>query len=95
MAVEFEWDAEKANANRRKHGVTFEEAATIFGDAMAAIFSDEAHSIDELREIIVGTSDRHRLLIVSFTEREGRVRIISARRATKRERHDYEERPRR
>lgn len=91
MAIEFEWDAQKAEANRTKHGVSFEEAATVFGDSLAVIFDDEAHSIEEYREIIIGHSDRSRLLLVSFTERSEKIRIISSRRATKRERRDYEE----
>jgi len=90
MSVEFEWDEEKAAANKKKHRVTFEEAATVFADPLAAIFDDEAHSDEEQREIIVGHSDKNRLLLVSFTERAGAIRIISARQATKRERRDYE-----
>jgi uncharacterized DUF497 family protein len=93
MALEFEWDSKKASANRKKHGVTFEEATTVFGDPLAAIFDDEGHSIGELREIIIGHSDQDRLLLVSFMERGETIRIISARCATKRERHDYEENP--
>lgn len=91
MTLEFEWDPDKAETNRRKHGVTFEESLTVFGDPLAAIFDDEAHSIEELREIIIGYSEQNRLLLVSFTERNEKVRIISARRASKRERRDYEE----
>ena len=95
MSLEFEWDADKAASNRKKHGVTFEEAATVFADPLAAIFDDEVHSADERREIIVGHSAKNRLLLVSFTERDTAVRIISAREATKRERKDYEENTRR
>ena len=91
MAMEFEWDARKATTNLTKHGVSFEEAATVFNDPLAAIFDDEAHSIEENREIIIGHSNTNRLLLVSFTERSEQVRIISARRAMKREREDYEE----
>ena len=93
MNLEFEWHADKAASNEKKHGVTFEEAMTVFADPMAAIFDDEEHSEDEPREIIVGHSAKGRILLVSFTERRDAVRIISARRATKRERKDYEERP--
>lgn len=93
MSLEFEWDPRKAAVNRRNHGVTFQEAATVFGDRLASIFTDEAHSIEEPRELIIGCSERKRLLLVSFTDRAGKVRIISARRATKRERQDYEENP--
>ena len=95
MALEFEWDQRKAASNRKKHRVTFEEAVTVFGDPLGAIFEDVTHSEKEHREIIVGHSAERRLLLVSFTEREGRIRIISARRATPRERKDYEENPRR
>jgi uncharacterized DUF497 family protein len=93
MSLNFEWDEDKAASNKRKHRVTFEEAASVFGDLLAAIFDDEAHSAEEQREIIVGHSNKNRLLLVSFTERSGAIRIISARQATKRERQDYEENP--
>jgi uncharacterized DUF497 family protein len=93
MALQFEWDENKARANARKHGVAFEEASSVFADPLAAIFDDEAHSIAELREIMVGHSADGRLLIVSFTERGDAIRIISAREATQRERRDYEEHP--
>jgi uncharacterized DUF497 family protein len=73
--------------------VSFEEAATVFANPLAAIFPDPDHSEQEHREIIVGHSDRHRLLVVSFTERGETIRIISARKATKRERKDYEDNP--
>ena len=76
--------------NITEHGVSFEEAATVFQDAMAAIFDDESHSDEELREIIVGHSDRNRLLLVCFTERNDAIRIINARKATRREHRDYE-----
>ena len=92
MPVSFEWDADKAALNAAKHGVTFDEASTVFSDSLAVIFEDEEHSVDELREIIIGHSVIQRLLLVSFTERgEDVVRIISARKATKKERKDYEE----
>ena len=87
----FEWRASKAEANFAKHGVRFEEALTVFADPLARIFDDPDHSVDESREIIVGHCTRQRLLIVSFTQRGRAVRIISARSATKRERHDYEQ----
>jgi uncharacterized DUF497 family protein len=89
--LKFEWDPKKATRNLRKHRVSFEEAATVFGAPLAAIFDDEAHSKTEPREIIVGHSERKRLLLVSFTVRGEVVRIISARRATKQEARDYEE----
>ena len=93
MNLPFEWDEGKARSNIRKHGVTFEEASSVFADPLAAIFSDEAHSDEETREIMVGHSAEGRLIVVSFTERGEAIRIISARLATKRERRDYEQRP--
>ena len=91
MSVRFEWDEDKAASNFKKHGVAFDEASTVFADPLAAIFDDEEHSIDETRELMIGHSAASRLLIVSFTERgKDIVRIISARKATKRERNDYE-----
>lgn len=90
MAIRFVWDPEKAKANLRKHGVSFEEALTVFGDVLARIHGDPEHSQGERREIIVGHSSRGRLVLVSFTEREAMVRLISARRATRHERKDYE-----
>ncbi|NJP12140.1 MAG: BrnT family toxin [Leptolyngbyaceae cyanobacterium RU_5_1] len=91
MRMKFEWDESKADANLKKHGVSFEEAKTVFDNPMAVIFDDEAHSIDEQREIIIGHSRKNRLLLVSFTERSNSIRIISARPATRREREDYEQ----
>jgi uncharacterized DUF497 family protein len=92
MGLRFEWDKNKAQANLKKHGVSFDEAVTVFDDPLARIFYDEDHSEDEAREIIVGQSKRNRLLMVCFIERVvDVVRIISARLATKQEREDYEE----
>ena len=91
MHLRFEWDANKANANTIKHGVSFEETVTVFQDVTAAIFDDEKHSDDELREIIIGYFDRKRLLLVCFTERNDAIPIINARKATRREHQDYEE----
>ncbi len=90
MSLRFQWDTHKAAQNARKHHVTFEEAATVFGDPLAWIFDDEDHSEQEHRELIIGHSNRNRLLIVSFTERERTIRIISARKANRQERKDYE-----
>jgi hypothetical protein len=90
MGQQFEWDAAKSVKNARDHGVTFEEALTVFADPLARIFGDSGHSGDETREMVLGHSTRQRLVVVSFTERHERVRIISAREATVRERHDYE-----
>jgi uncharacterized DUF497 family protein len=93
MSLQFEWDEDKAQSNAKKHGVSFEEASSVFTDPLAVIFTDETHSDEELREIMVGHSAEGHLLVVSFTERDEAIRIISARQATKRERRDYEQRP--
>jgi uncharacterized DUF497 family protein len=90
--IRFAWDPVKAAANRRLHRVSFEEALTVFANPLARIHDDPEHSEIERRECIVGHSARHRLLVVSFTERGREVRIISARRATRHEREDYEAR---
>ena len=88
--MEFEWDIRKAAANLRKHGVSFEEAATAFGDYLSTTASDPDHSTEEERYITVGLSNLGRLLIVAHSERGGRIRIISARTLTGREKRDYE-----
>jgi uncharacterized DUF497 family protein len=89
--MEFEWDETKAASNHRKHGVTFHEAATVFGDALALTAPDPDHSENEPREITFGLSDAERLLVVVHTERNGRTRIISARRMTPGEKRLYEQ----
>lgn len=91
MGYIFEWDLEKARANARKHGVTFDEASTVFGDPLGLLMPDPDHSIDEERYLLLGRSSQHRLLVVAFAERPPRTRLISARRATQRERRRYEE----
>ena len=91
MSVRFGWDPKKANVNSSKHGVSFEEAMTVFSDPLARIFKDDLHSTEEPREIIIGHSSRQRLLLVSFTVRETTLRILSVREATAPERKDYEE----
>ena len=91
MSLRFEWDPKKAEANLTKHDVSFEEALTVFADPLARIFPDEEHSVDEFREIIIGYSARRQLTLVNFVAINHRVRIISARKATRRERKDYEE----
>lgn len=88
--MEYEWDTIKAATNLNKHGVSFEEAETVFNNPLALIFADEAHSAEERREIIIGHSQQNRLLLVSFTERPNAIRIVSARVATRRESEDYE-----
>jgi uncharacterized DUF497 family protein len=89
--VEFDWAEAKAASNLTKHEVGFEEATTGFDNPLAVIFDDEKHSTDERREIIIGHSQRNRLLLVSFTERAHAVRLVSARLATRKERKAYEE----
>ena len=95
MSLVFQWNLHKAVTNARKHGISFEEAITVFDDPLARIFYDEWHSDSESREIIIGDSSVGRLLLVAFTERANeQVRIVSARRATPREQRDYEEQSR-
>ena len=89
--MRFEWDAGKASSNLRRHSVSFPDAITIFADPLARIHADPDHSTGESREIIIGRTANGQLLLVSFVEREDSVRLISARRATRRERHEYEE----
>ncbi len=92
MPYRFEWDSRKAIVNIGRHGVSFDEASTVFDDPLAYIFDDEDHSIAEIREVIVGHSVTGRLVLVNFTERSGGVlRVISARLATRKERKDYED----
>lgn len=88
--MQFEWDPEKAKRNYRKHGVSFEEAVTVFYDPLSATFEDAEHSADEQRLITVGFSSRGRLPFVSHTERGKALRIISARLATAHERKKHE-----
>lgn len=90
MGLAFEWDESKAAMNRRKHGVTFEEASTVFADPLSVTIYDPVHSDGEDRYIVLGESQRRRLLVVVFTDRGDRIRIISARVASRRERKDYE-----
>jgi uncharacterized DUF497 family protein len=88
--MQFEWDRSKAQWNLRKHRVSFDEAVTVFYDPLSATVDDPDHSIGEQRLITIGYSSRGRLLVVSHTERGSAVRIISARRATARERRRHE-----
>jgi len=89
--MNIEWDLKKAKSNLRKHGVSFEEAATALSDPMAATGADPDHSITENRYVTFGFSERGRLLVVSHTEEKETIRIISARKASKGERELYEE----
>jgi uncharacterized DUF497 family protein len=89
--MKFEWDFQKAAANVKKHKVTFEEAATIFGDPLAITFEDPDHSLTEKRYITFGLTTQMQLLVVCHTQRSQRTRIISARLMTRKERKIYEE----
>lgn len=91
MVLRFEWDPRKAAGNLAKHGVSFEEAATVFGDLLGRIVDDPRHSTGEQRYVLLGRSEEQRLLAVMFTERKEAIRLISARRATRHERREYEE----
>ena len=95
MGLKFEWDKQKASSNLKKHDVSFDEASTVFKNPLANVFNDEEHSGNEDREYIIGRSSFQQLLIVFFTERaRDLIRVFSARRITKVERRDYEEKPR-
>lgn len=92
MSYGFEWDVDKARSNQARHGISFDEAATVFDDPLARIFDDELHSLSEAREIIVGHSISDRLLVICFAQRsEEIIRVIRARLPTSKERKDYEE----
>ncbi len=91
MELDFEWDEQKARQNRRKHGVSFEEAVTVFADAFSLTIEDPLHSDYEQRFVTIGQSVEGQMLVVVHTDRTGEVRIISARMATPRERKFYEE----
>ena len=86
----FEWEPQKAKSNIKKHGVSFEEASTAFQDTLSLAIDDPLHSIDEERVVLIGMSNKNRLLVVVHTERGDNIRIISARKATKEERKNYE-----
>lgn len=88
--MQFQWNPHKARTNLEKHGVSFEEAVTVFGDPLALTIEDPAHSLGEQRWLTLGKSKAQRLLVVVHTESRERIRLISARLATRRERVDYE-----
>ncbi|WP_445634943.1 BrnT family toxin [Nostoc sp. DSM 114161] len=92
MELGFEWHEEKAKENLQKHGISFEEAKTVFNDPFSITISDPNHSVNEERYIDIGLSLRGQLLVVVYTERQFSIRIISCRRATKAERKVYEQR---
>ncbi|MFH0793586.1 MAG: BrnT family toxin [bacterium] len=90
MGYLFDWDPKKAAANARKHGVTFEEASTVFGDPLSLLLPDPDHSLEEERYLVLGMSRRRRLLVVAFSERPPLTRLITAREASRHERRRYE-----
>ncbi len=94
-SLRFDWDPDKARLNRHQHGIAFEEAQTAFDDPHARIIDDPDHSEVEPRAILLGYTQRNRLLVVVFAEREDVIRMISARKATRKERKTYEEKIRR
>jgi len=89
--LQFTWDPAKAEANFKKHGVSFEDAATVFRNPLAKVLPDPTHSEHERRSLIIGHSAQGGLLLVVFTDKNDRIRIISAREASARERREYEE----
>jgi uncharacterized DUF497 family protein len=91
MGYIFEWDSRKAGSNLKKHGISFDEATTTFGDPLSLLMDDPRHSTDEQRFLVIGHSVQQRLLVVAFAERPPRTRIISARLATRHERSQYEQ----
>ena len=91
MGLQFEWDDKKANINKRKHGISFEEATTAFADELSITIDDPLHSQDEDRLILIGQSKFMKILIIIHVEKKANIRIISARKATKKEQNFYEE----
>jgi len=91
MGLRFAWDARKAARNVAKHGVSFDEASTVFADSLSLTIPDPDHSDEEERWVIIGETHRRRLVVVVHVEEEGTVRIISAREADRHEREKYEE----
>ena len=89
--MNFEWDEEKAISNLSKHDVSFDEASTVFGDPLALTFSDPTHSDEEDRFLTFGRASNGRHLVVSHTDRDDKIRLISAREMTSKERSDYEQ----
>jgi uncharacterized protein len=90
--MRFEWDEKKADENLKKHSVGFDEAKTVFNDPFSITIYDPEHSVDEYRYIDIGLSSKGRLIVVSYSERGKNIRIISSRKATRKETRDYEER---
>ena len=90
MELAFEWDEQKAKANQRKHSISFKEASTVFDDPFAVNFDDPDHSIEENRYLIIGLSDQSKFLFISYTDRDHKIRLISARLVSPKERRYYE-----
>ena len=89
--MDFEWNPDKASSNKKKHGITFSEALTVFNDPLELMIADPDHSLDEFRFLSIGKSDKGKLQIVSYTEKQNDIiRIISSRKATRMERKQYE-----
>ncbi|MCZ8038210.1 MAG: BrnT family toxin [Microcystis wesenbergii TW10] len=88
--MKFQWDQDKANNNITKHSISFEEAVTVFGDPLAVTILDPDHSVGEFRFLTIGQSKSQKLLVISHTERENEIRLISGRLASKQERKNYE-----
>ena len=91
MALQFEWDSRKARSNRKKHGITFEEGSTVFADSLSRTIADPAHSRTEDRFITIGASINNKLIVVVHADSYDTIRIISARKATRNERRQYEQ----
>ena len=91
MSLRFEWNPNKAKKNIVKHGISFDEAATVFSDPLSMTYDDPDHSYDENRYIIIGLSTFGKLLFVSYVETNDTIRIISARQLTRKERKQYEQ----
>jgi len=87
----FEWDPNKAKENLETHGISFDEASTVFRDILSLVIHDPLHSEEEDRFVLIGSSHRNRLLVIVHTERSNNIRLISARKASKKERKQYEE----
>ncbi|MGB2809739.1 MAG: BrnT family toxin [Sedimentisphaerales bacterium] len=91
MPLQFEWDFKKSQSNKKKHGIAFEEASTIFADLLSTTIPDPAHSNGEDRFITIGTSVNNKIIVVVHSDRDDIIRIISARKATRSERRQYEQ----
>ncbi|MBE0504281.1 MAG: BrnT family toxin [Desulfuromonadales bacterium] len=91
MGYIFEWDSRKADSNLKKHGISFNEASTVFADPLSLLMDDPKHSEEEQRFLVMGLSAQQRLLVVAFAERPPRTRLISARLASRQERNFYEQ----